>query len=170
MLTLVISGGQSGVDQAALRAARSLGIATGGWSAKGWLVETPGGRGEEAAPWLADYGLCECEVPGYPARRRRNVRQSDATLLLGRADSHGSKGAISDCAKAGKPLFHVKPGVTRPSEAARWLRENGVKVLNCAGNRESSDPGIGARAERFLVATFRLVLNANSVSNQGISP
>ena len=47
----VISGGQTGVDQAALRAARSCGIPTGGWAPRGWLTE------DGPAPWLADYGL-----------------------------------------------------------------------------------------------------------------
>src|SRR4051812_19004074 len=88
MLILIISGGQTGVDQAGLRAARVVGLATAGWAPKGWLVERPDGRGEVSAPWLAEWGLTECGEPGYPARRKRNVRYSDATILLGRADSH----------------------------------------------------------------------------------
>jgi hypothetical protein len=160
VLTLVISGGQSGVDQGALRAAKAVGLVCGGWAAKGWLVETPDGRGEQSAPWLADYGLTECDVPGFAARRHRNVRHSDGSLLLGRADSHGSVGLINDCRKAFKPLFHVQSGVTRSSEAAAWVIENHIKVLNVAGNRESSDPGIGARSERFLIIMFRIVLSS----------
>jgi hypothetical protein len=160
VLTLVICGGQTGVDQAALRAARACGIATGGWAPMGWLTETENGRGEQAAPWLADYGLVECDVRGYAARRRRNVRQSDATLLMGRADSQGSVGVINDCSRANKPLFHVRSGVTRPSDVLPFLDRHGVKILLVAGNRESSDRGIGARAERFLKEAFRLHLIA----------
>lgn len=163
MLTLVISGGQTGPDQAALRAARAVGLASGGWAPKGWLVETPDGRGERSAPWLAEYGLAECNISGYAARRRRNVRHSDGSLLLGRADSHGSVGLINDCRKAFKPLFHVQAGITRPTEAAAWVIANRIKVLHVAGNRESSDPGIGARAERFLVATFRIILASERI-------
>jgi len=45
-LACVVSGGQTGVDQAALRAARASGIATGGWAPKGWATEAG------PAPWL----------------------------------------------------------------------------------------------------------------------
>jgi hypothetical protein len=43
----------------------------------------------------------------------------------------------------------------RDSDVADWIRAEEVRVLNVAGNRESSNPGIGARVERFLVAVFR---------------
>lgn len=162
MLTRIISGGQTGCDQAGLRAARACGLETGGYAAMGWLVETPDGRGERSAPWLAEYGLVECDQPGYAARRRKNVRHSDGTLLLGRADSHGSRGVIADCFKASKPWFHVANGVTRPHEAAEWVVARKIQTLNVAGNRESSDHGIGDRAERFLTAVFRAVIRGQS--------
>lgn len=68
MLERVISGGQTGADQAALRAARACGIPTGGWAARGWLTE------DGPAPWLAEWGLAECpdgesEAERYRARR-----------------------------------------------------------------------------------------------------
>ena len=53
-LRKVVSGGQTGADQAGLRAARAAGIETGGWAPKGWETE------EGPAPWLSDYGLKEC--------------------------------------------------------------------------------------------------------------
>ena len=51
MIGKIISGGQTGVDQAALRAAKACGIPTGGWAPKGWRTE------DGPAPWLADLGL-----------------------------------------------------------------------------------------------------------------
>jgi hypothetical protein len=85
----VISGGQTGADQAALRAARACGIATGGWAPKGWLTEGP--LDEEghpfpktvASPWLAGWELLECDEPGWRPWPRANVRDSDATLWFG---------------------------------------------------------------------------------------
>jgi hypothetical protein len=47
-----------------------------------------------------------------------------------------------------------------------WIREKGVRVLNVAGNRESSAPGIGVRVERFLGAVFRQ-LRAEGMVEQG---
>lgn len=58
MLTKVISGGQTGVDQAALRAAKAARIPTGGYAPKGWLTE------DGPAPWLADFGLIEMRMVG----------------------------------------------------------------------------------------------------------
>lgn len=55
------------------------------------------------------------------------------------------------CATLGRPVFVVEAGRTRGSELASWI----VRVLNVAGKREFTDPGIGARVEAFLVATFR---------------
>jgi hypothetical protein len=45
--------------------------------------------------------------------------------------------------------------VTRPSQVVAWLAEKGVRVLNVAGNRESTAPGVGERVERFLGAVLR---------------
>src|SRR5262249_12492939 len=54
LLDKVISGGQTGADQGALRAARATGIPTGGWAPRRWLVESDDGRrrgrhGDDAA-------------------------------------------------------------------------------------------------------------------------
>src|SRR5262249_29141313 len=73
-LEKIISGGQTGVDQGALCAARKAGFPTGGWAPKGWLTE----RGP--APWLAELGLLQHASPSYPLRTRANVAASDATL------------------------------------------------------------------------------------------
>jgi hypothetical protein len=162
MIDRVISGGQTGADQGGLRAARAAGIPTGGWACKGWLVEKPGGHGDVPAPWLADWGLVECPEPGYPARRKRNVTDSDASLLFGDAGSHGSRGLLRDAEKAGKPVLNVRRGVTLPGEAVTFLRYHDVKILNVAGNRESAVPGIGARVERFLAAVFKKLREGGS--------
>jgi hypothetical protein len=45
--------------------------------------------------------------------------------------------------------------LTQPSEVAAGIEAGEVRVLNVAGNREGTEPGIGERVERFLVAVFR---------------
>jgi hypothetical protein len=166
----VISGGQTGVDQAALFAARKAGIETGGWAAKGWMTE------KGPAPWLASYGLVECPVPGYPARTRKNAEGVHATLILAEVGGHseltggtkltwdiayrlGQKGAglyLADLRDAAHVLGVVE-----------WLRECMAQkprlggkpgfALNVGGPRESGCPGIGERAELFLSEVFRLL-------------
>lgn len=152
----VVSGGQTGVDQAALRAARACGIATGGWAPNGWLTEVG------PAPWLADYGLIEFLEPGYPARTSANARDSDATLWLGSTESSGYRATAAACRKWGRPMHVVEPGEL-PGVALAWLGTvEDLGILNVAGNRESVSPGIGARAERWLAALFRRITGSCS--------
>src|SRR5262245_66068914 len=110
MIERVISRGQTGVDQGGLRAARAFAIPTGGWAPRGWLTE------DGPAPWLADWGLVECEegetvAERYRAHRRRCVTDCDAALIFGDLASPGSRGLIRDCRALGKPLVHVHAGL-----------------------------------------------------------
>src|SRR5262245_53687608 len=75
----IISGGQTGVDRAALDAAIALGIPYGGWSPKGgWAEDMPSPPGI-----LAHYpALRETSSADPSERTELNVRDSDATLLL----------------------------------------------------------------------------------------
>ena len=144
----IISGGQTGVDQAALRAAKALGIKTGGWAPKGWVTEVG------PAPWLADeFGLKECPDPGYPARTAMNARNSDVTVWLGPT---GSRGFLAT-------RRYVKPGdfnVVSLDDGGKGLKAVIAGwpywdlVVNVAGNRESSAPGISAQAEAYMLETL----------------
>jgi hypothetical protein len=155
MLERVITGGQTGADQGGLRAARACGITTGGWAPRGWLTKAG------PAPWLAEWGLVECpegetEAERYRARRRRCVRDCHAALLFGDIRSPGSKGLKRDCEALGKPLVWVEPGLTTPRQIVGFLAESPyITRLLVAGNRESRDPGIGERVERFLLVVFK---------------
>jgi hypothetical protein len=147
-LVRVISGGQTGVDQAALRAARAAGIPPGGTAPKGWLTE------DGPAPWLAEFGLTECWQPGYPARTWQNVHNSDGTLWIGRTDSKGFTTTEANAYAHKMPFLIVQADVTTVREVRAWIEKHNIKVLNVAGNRESVWPGIGERAERFLQSLF----------------
>jgi hypothetical protein len=54
-----------------------------------------------------------------------------------------------------QPFDIVYGRVSRPSQVVEWIIEKKIRILNVAGNRESVTPGIGDRAERFLIAVFR---------------
>lgn len=112
MIEKVVTGGQAGANQGALRTARAAGIATGGFAPKGWLTETG------AAPWLADFGLVECDRPGYPARTEANVRSCEAVLWFGAPTTPGGKLTLEWCHRAGKLSMVIPLGARcghRPS-------------------------------------------------------
>jgi predicted Rossmann-fold nucleotide-binding protein len=148
-LEKVISGGQTGADQAGLRAARAAGIPTGGCAPKGWDTE------DGPAPWLAEYGLTECPKAGYPARTAANARDSDGTIWFGTTDSSGYATTIGACTRFGKSYLFVSEGVTTTRHVTEWMETNRIRVLNVAGNRESNNPGLGAGVEEFLGRLFR---------------
>lgn len=150
----VISGGQTGVDQAALRAARVCGITTGGWAPKGWRTHAG------PAPWLAEYGLVEHYSPNYRERTLQNVRFADATLILGNTSSPGSSLTKRYCVSHLSPYLLVpcKPGHDIHPYIAKitaWIAVVKPRVLNVAGNREETNPGIGQWAESLLTRVLR---------------
>lgn len=154
MLERVISGGQTGADRAGLVAARAAGIPTGGWMPKGFRAQD-GPRPEFAIL----YGVTEHPSDRYPPRTALNVKESDATLCF--ATDWGSPGEVLTrqmCDRCDRPRLDVTPGgAVSPADVVAWLRANGVRVLNVAGNTERTSPGIGAFVEAFLGAVFQLL-------------
>ena len=144
----VVSGGQTGVDQAALTVALTLDIPHGGWC--------PEGRRCETGVIPSQFLLAEMPSPSYAARTRQNVLDSDATLILYHGALSGGTLLTSQIAEQLKrPLFLldlVKPlDLDQPRE---WLEEFAVATLNIAGPRESSCPGISQQAGRVLTELF----------------
>lgn len=146
----ILSGGQTGVDRAALDAARALGLPCGGWC--------PRDRRAEDGPIAAIYPLVETPSTDYAQRTRWNVRDSDGTLVLTRGPVEGGTAfTVAVARRRRRPLLVVDLATeSDPVEADRWVREAGIRVLNVAGPRESQRPGIGAEARPFLERLFRL--------------
>src|SRR5437870_9182944 len=100
MLTKIISGGQTGVDRAALDVALELGLPCGGWC--------PKRRRAEDGPIPERYPLTETSSRAYPQRTRCNVLDSDGTLILTRGRPTGGTAlTIQIAAESGKPYFVV---------------------------------------------------------------
>jgi len=146
----VVSGGQTGVDRAALDAARSAGLACGGWC--------PRGRKAEDGPIDGAYPLTETPSEDYAQRTEWNVRDSDGTLVLNRGRLRGGTAfTVTAAIRLRRPLLVLDlTGGPAPDEALRWIEARGIAVLNVAGPRESQRRGIGAEARGFLACLFRL--------------
>jgi len=140
----IISGGQTGVDRAALDVAIELGIPCGGWCPKGRRAED--GR-------IPDfYPLEETSSAEYPQRTRMNVEDSDGTLILAWGPPEGGTLLTLKLArKEGKPLLlaDLEKGF-EPARVRKWIASHKVRVLNVGGPRESECPGMYEKTRAFL--------------------
>jgi len=144
VVSKIVSGGQTGVDRAALDVALELGIPCGG--------SCPKGRRAEGGPIPDRYLLKETPSPFYPQRTKWNVRDADGTLVLtiGRPDG-GTALTIKLARRLKKPHRVVNLGGNPAIEPVRgWIQANQLQVLNVAGPREKDEQRIYARAKRFL--------------------
>ena len=144
----IVSGGQTGVDRAALDAAIELGIEHGGWC--------PKGRRAEDGPIAAKYQLIETDSIDYAVRTEKNVLDSDGTLLLYRERlQRGTLLTHQLATRHGKPILRVR--MDRPvsiDRIVRWFSENSIRVLNVAGPRASSQADIEKQALELLKKIF----------------
>ena len=144
----IVSGGQTGVDRAALDVALELGIPCGGWC--------PKGRKAEDGPIDIRYPLNETRSADYRIRTERNVRESDGTLIFTWGKPKGGTALTTRFAqKYRKPYLVVdlcEEG--NPEVVKKWGEVSKIRVLNIAGIRESERPGIYHRTVEFLREVF----------------
>lgn len=138
-LQRIISGGQTGADRAALDAALAAGFPCGGWCPQGRLAED--GR----LPMT--YPLVELPKGGYRQRTIKNVESSDGTAIFyfGRPTG-GTELTLATCIRLGKPYQSIDAPEITSARATRllaaFIERHEISVLNVAGPRESSAPGI----------------------------
>lgn len=176
----VISGGQTGVDIAALRVAQALGLRTGGLAPKGWKT-TAGPK-----PQLKTTFKLEEGQGGYGDRTRKNVEAADATLLLAvNFDSPGTALTAACVEASGKPMHklqlpppaHGQINIAVIDSAVAFLKaalpsEPGTDpfVLNVAGNSSATCRGIFIPAYFVLAEIFtRLALEVNFAEAQHVA-
>lgn len=160
-LRTIVSGGQSGVDRAALDVAQELGLASGGWC--------PAGRWADDGVIDSRYPLVETPSPDPAERTAWNVRDSDGTLILVGAEmSSGTERAAAEARRLGRPLYRWRCGTPAdPDALARWVQVFRVAVLNVAGPRESEEPGIYLAAREQLLDFLRPLTTASGSGSQG---
>lgn len=156
MLKQVISGGQTGADQAGLAAARFCGIPTGGWAPKGY--KTLDGNNLHLK---YIYNLKEHEG-GYKERTWANVQDSDGTIRFAfHFGSDGERCTLNAIKHYIKPDFKVDLPIEDSqkdaiiAEVLEWITKHKISVLNVAGNSEKTYPGMYRMVSKFLVEIFR---------------
>jgi Circularly permutated YpsA SLOG family len=145
----IVSGGQTGVDRAALDVAMALQIPCGGWC--------PRGRRAEDGQIHERYPLEETDSRSYASRTIQNVVDSDGTLLLAFGRVSGGTLLTKNVAEQRrKPCLVVD--LTNPPQVADvqdWMREHEIRVLNVAGPRASQAPDAYRLATSLLVKLLK---------------
>jgi hypothetical protein len=144
----LVSGGQAGVDRAALDVAMERGMPCGGWC--------PAGRMAEDGPIAPRYPLRETPSDDPAQRTGWNVRDSDGTLLLGsEAQSPGTALTHDAARRLGRPVYAARLDEPADADAFRgWLTIHKIRTLNVAGPRESESPGVYEAACAWLRAVL----------------
>lgn len=146
----IYSGGQTGVDRAALDFALKHHIPCGGWC--------PKGRWAEDGIIDKKYPLIETDSADPMVRTIKNVEGSDAVLVFvyDKMDS-GTVAAVDHAEVIDKPLFivYLKMNMADQEEGfSQFVEENNVRTLNIVGAKESNCPGIYQKTMVFLEELF----------------
>ncbi len=152
MVKKIISGGQTGVDQAALDAAIASGVEYGGW--------LPAGRKTENGPLPQRYIMQEMDSASYPQRTRKNVACADATLIISHGPLIGGSALTASIAREmDLPFFHLNLDELTATQGiqkiSQWLHKYQPQILNVAGPRASSDSRIYQVSYDIVVELLR---------------
>jgi len=148
MLEKIVSGGQTGVDRAALDTALRHGLPLGGWCPRGRLAED--------GPINPSYPLVETPAPVYEERTHWNARDSDGTLVLSWGPPAGGTAFTIACARRERKPCLVLDLQKTPDIGLvlTWIDEESIRTLNIAGPRGSASPEIYPAATTFLDSLF----------------
>ena len=153
-----MSGGQTGVDRVALDIAIELQVGHGGWC--------PCGRRAEDGVIDARYQLVETESKNYAIRTRKNIEDSDGTLVFsGLPLVGGTQLTVKLAKEMGRPvkvIFIAEKEVDQEStveETIAWIVKNKIRILNVAGPRSSSNPDLPMVIRPVLESVFSLARN-----------
>jgi len=133
----IISGGQTGIDRAALDVALKHGIECGGWC--------PAGRLDEFGLISDQYPLQELKTGGFTERTLQNVKDSDGTVVIytGKLGG-GTEQTVRFCFEQKRPHQLIDAAQLPPEDGANviadFVRNNNIAILNIAGPRESEWP------------------------------
>lgn len=148
MIKVIVSGGQTGTDRAALDVAIELNIAHRGWCPKGRIAE------DGIIP--EKYHLQETETGDYSERTKLNIRDTEGTIIFVPSTpikvTDGTMLTIKEVYERKKPhlIIDVSQNKNINNLMEKWVAKNNIKILNVAGSRESQHPSIYEEVKEIL--------------------
>lgn len=155
MIQKIISGGQPGVEQAALDIAVRMGIECGG--------SIPTWRKEEDESIVEKYHLDEMPNTNYARTTEQNVLDSDGTLIISQGDILASSALNRRLAERYRqPWLYIDLNRIAAFQAAEkiaaWIAENDIEILNVTGRHEGIGLELYRLTSEILETTFHLLL------------
>lgn len=159
MLEKIISGGQTGVDRAALDAAIDLNIDFGGWCPKG-RIDEHGTIPKKYDQLIEISNEVKNEAENYNTRTKQNIQDTDATLIfvptipLPQQITDGTRLTINEVCRQNKPYFLINLSSSNKDNSSKciaWAKAHNIRTLNVAGPRESSSEGIYDESYTYLI-------------------
>lgn len=143
----IISGGQTGADIAALKAAKFCNFETGGNIPKNYRT-LDGSKPEYAL----EYNMIESHSFNYSVRTEENVKNSNGTIRFAtNFQSAGERCTLKAIKWFNKPYLDIKVNEMPSVESVvDWITQNDIKVLNIAGNSEATSPGIEIKVFDYM--------------------
>ena len=153
MIKKIISGGQTGADQAALDSAIKLDMPHGGW--------IPKGRIAEAGSLPDKYKLQEIPDDSFPGHTEQNVIDSDGTVIIAHGKLYDGSEYVREMAeKHGRAWIQIDLDITTPLDAAlkisNWIIENPIAILNVTGSSAGKDPKIYEKTRDIIEGVIHL--------------
>lgn len=151
MIEEIRSGAQTGADIAGLDAGLALGLRVGGWVPYGKRID----GGTLTNDQMLKYNLKQHPSSAYPPRTEQNVRDTDGTVIFGNPYSPGCALTLKLCRTHKKPFLIMDTIGYDAAGLLTWILNNGIRVMNVAGNRERTNPGIYKLTFETLVEALR---------------
>ena len=148
----IISGGQTGVDRAALDVALRHGIECGGWC--------PAGRLDEFGKIPDHYPIQQLQGGSFTERTLQNVKNSDGTVVIYPVELRGgTEQSVRFCLELNRPHELIDASKISAEGAAKligdFVDKNKINILNVAGPRESEWPEGYSYASRAMSAFLK---------------
>jgi hypothetical protein len=165
MINKIISGGESGVEQAALDIAMKMDIARGGWITSR--------QKEELGQKTERYALSEMPDVNYARVAEHNVSDSNGVLIISRGELITNAALHQRIAqKLKRPSLLIDLNKTVEFQASEqisaWIVRHRIRILNITGHKESDDSRFYETTYNILETVF-LMLIASDAQNEAVA-